>query len=269
MSGFPRRFQKFSVCLSLLGLLAACGLSLAAVSSAQAFHCSGFPWCRAQALDTQGSAAVAHRLSCSAACDFLDQGLNPCPLYWGGRSSILIYFTTGKVLSHYFFSPSHLLWLHSIHCFSLWCTYFHCFLYSFHSLFVSLIGYFQLIFLLTYWFFFIFFLFLGQVVVESLYWILQFTHCIVFMLNHLCHVWLFVTPWTVAHQGPLSMGFTRQEYWSGLLCTPPGYLPDQGIEPVSLTSPVLADRFFTTCVTWKAHSFIIQLQNIWLFLFFF
>ena len=77
-----------------------------------------------------------------------------------------------------------------------------------------------------------------------------------------------VTPWTVAHQGPLSMGFTRQEYWSGLLCIPPGYLPDQGIEPVSLTSRALADGFFTTSITWKAHSFIIQLQNIWLVLFY-
>ena len=63
------------------------------------------------------------------------------------------------------------------------------------------------------------------------------------------------------------MGFTRQEYWNGLLCTPPGDLPDPGIEPESLTSPALADGFFTTS-TWKTHSFIIQLQNIWLVLFF-
>ena len=39
---------------------------------------------------------------------------------------------------------------------------------------------------------------------------------------------LFATPWTVAHQAPLSMGFSRQEYWSGLLCPPPGDLPDPG-----------------------------------------
>ena len=39
-------------------------------------------------------------------------------------------------------------------------------------------------------------------------------------------VWLFVTPWTLAHQAPLSMGFSRQEYWSGLPCPPPGDLPD-------------------------------------------
>ena len=43
----------------------------------------------------------------------------------------------------------------------------------------------------------------------------------------------FVTPWTVAHQAPLSMGFTRQEYWSRLPCPPPGDLPNPGIEPRS------------------------------------
>ena len=45
------------------------------------------------------------------------------------------------------------------------------------------------------------------------------------------------TPWTAAHQAPLSMGFPRQEYWSGLPFPPPGDLPDPGIEPVSLASP--------------------------------
>ena len=84
------------------------------------------------------------------------------------------------------------------------------------------------------------------------------------MLSRLSHVWLFVTLWTVAHQAPLSIAFSRQEYWSGLPCTPPGDLLDPGIEPESLTFPALADRFFTTSATWKAHSFIIQLQNIWL-----
>ena len=58
----------------------------------------------------------------------------------------------------------------------------------------------------------------------------------------LSRVRLFVTPWTVAHQAPLSMGFSRQEYWSGLPGTPPGYLPDPGIEPVS---PALQEDFFT------------------------
>ena len=50
-------------------------------------------------------------------------------------------------------------------------------------------------------------------------------------------VWLFVTQWTVAHQAPLSMGFSRQEYWSGLPFPPPGDLPTPGIEPMLLTSP--------------------------------
>ena len=63
---------------------------------------------------------------------------------------------------------------------------------------------------------------------------------------------LFVTPWIVAHQTPLSMGFSRQEYWSGLPCPPPEDLPDLGIEPVSLMSLALAGRFFTTSTTWEA-----------------
>ena len=56
-------------------------------------------------------------------------------------------------------------------------------------------------------------------------------------------VQLFVTPWTVACQAPLSMEFFRQEYWSGLPCTSPGDLPNPGIKP---TSPALAGEFFTT-----------------------
>ena len=59
------------------------------------------------------------------------------------------------------------------------------------------------------------------------------------------HVWLFTPLWMVAHQAPLSMGFL-QEYWSGLPCPPPGDLPDPGVEPVSLASPAMAGRFFTT-----------------------
>ena len=58
----------------------------------------------------------------------------------------------------------------------------------------------------------------------------------------LSHVQLFMTPWTVAHQVPLSMGVSRQEYWSVLPCRPPGDLPNPGIEP---GSPALAGRFFT------------------------
>ena len=60
------------------------------------------------------------------------------------------------------------------------------------------------------------------------------------------HVLLFSTPWTVAHQPPLSMRFPRQEYWSGLPFPTPGDLPDLETEPESLTFLALAGRFFTT-----------------------
>ena len=63
---------------------------------------------------------------------------------------------------------------------------------------------------------------------------------------------LFVTPWTVSCQAPLSMGFSRQEYWSKLPFPPPGDLPDPGTEPMSLMSPALAGGFFTTSATWEA-----------------
>ena len=59
-------------------------------------------------------------------------------------------------------------------------------------------------------------------------------------------VWLFVTPWTAAHQAPLSMGFHRQEYWSGLPFPSPGDLPDPGIKPTSLDLPPLAGRSLST-----------------------
>ena len=52
-------------------------------------------------------------------------------------------------------------------------------------------------------------------------------------VNSLSHVRLFATPWTVAYQASLSMGFSRQEYWSGLPFPSPGDLPDPGIEPRS------------------------------------
>ena len=56
----------------------------------------------------------------------------------------------------------------------------------------------------------------------------------------------------IACQVPLSKGFPRQEYWSGLPCLPPGDLPSPGIEPMSLTSPALTGRFFATSTTWDA-----------------
>ena len=55
------------------------------------------------------------------------------------------------------------------------------------------------------------------------------------------------TPWTVASQASLSIGFSRQEHWSGLPCPLPGYLPNPGIDPTSLISPA-----FTTSATWEA-----------------
>ena len=62
------------------------------------------------------------------------------------------------------------------------------------------------------------------------------------MLSHFSRVQLSVTPWTVACQVPLSMEFSRQEYWGGLTCPLLGHLPNPGIEPASLTSPALAGR---------------------------
>ena len=61
-----------------------------------------------------------------------------------------------------------------------------------------------------------------------------------------------VTPWTIARQAPLSMGFSRQEYWSGLPFPPPEDLPNAGIEPESVAPPALTGRLFTTSATWEA-----------------
>ena len=75
-----------------------------------------------------------------------------------------------------------------------------------------------------------------------------YSYCV---LSRFSHVRLFATPWTVIRRAPLSMGFSRQEYWSGLPCPPPGDLSDPGIKPASFTSLVLAGRFFTTSTTTK------------------
>ena len=66
------------------------------------------------------------------------------------------------------------------------------------------------------------------------------------MLRYYTCVQLFATLWTIDCQAPLSLGFSRQKYWSGLPCPPLTDLPNPGIEPVSLTSPALAAGFFTT-----------------------
>ena len=69
------------------------------------------------------------------------------------------------------------------------------------------------------------------------------------MLSHFSRVRLFVTTWTVARQAPLSMGFSRQEYGSGLPFPAPGDLPDPGTQAAS---PALEGGLFTTNATWEA-----------------
>ena len=69
------------------------------------------------------------------------------------------------------------------------------------------------------------------------------------VLSCFSHVQLFVTLWTVAQQAPLSMGFSRQEYWSGLPCLSLGDPPDPGIKPASLISSALKGKLFTTSTT--------------------
>ena len=83
----------------------------------------------------------------------------------------------------------------------------------------------------------------------------------------LSHVWLFVTPWTVALQALLSMEFYRQEYWSGLPFSSAGDLPNPEIEPASLVSPALAGRFFTTEPPGKPILYLIYFTyfSYWLF----
>ena len=65
-------------------------------------------------------------------------------------------------------------------------------------------------------------------------------------------VQFFVTLWSVAHRAPLSVGFSRAEYWNGLLCLSPGNLPDPGVEPASLMPPALIGGFFITTAIWEA-----------------
>ena len=78
------------------------------------------------------------------------------------------------------------------------------------------------------------------------------SHFIFLHTNHFSHVQLFVTLWIVARQAPLSMGFSRQEYWSGLPCLPSWDLSDLGIKPTSLIFLALVGRFLTPSTTWEA-----------------
>ena len=94
----------------------------------------------------------------------------------------------------------------------------------------------------------------GEIVLEPLLkasgqWYQLWSKGGVFMLSCFSCVQFFAALWTVACQAPLSIEFSRQEYWSGLPFSSPGDLPGPGIEPAS---PVLADGFFTTSTTWEA-----------------
>ena len=86
----------------------------------------------------------------------------------------------------------------------------------------------------------------------------SYTNLIMLRCVHACilsDVRHFVTPWTVAYQAPLSVGFFRQEYWSGFLS--PGDIPNPGIEPNSCVSTALTDRFFITAPLSKQGSFLL------------
>ena len=74
------------------------------------------------------------------------------------------------------------------------------------------------------------------------------------VLNHFSCVQLFEALWTIDYQASLSMGFSWQEYWSGLLWPPPGDLPDSGIETVSLVSPIGGQALYHQLFTWKAQA---------------
>ena len=75
------------------------------------------------------------------------------------------------------------------------------------------------------------------------------------------HVWLFMTLWIIDHKVLLSMRFSRQEYWNELPCPPPRDLPDPGITPLSLMSPALADRLFSTEPLGKAQGLILTTEQ--------
>ena len=81
------------------------------------------------------------------------------------------------------------------------------------------------------------------------------------VVRHFSPVQLLGTPWTVARQAPLSMGFSRQEDWSGLPRPRPGHLPDPGMEPACLLCPALAGGLFTTSTTWQVQYLIFKVKG--------
>ena len=104
-------------------------------------------------------------------------------------------------------------------------------------------------------FFFLYFLPVMDYVTMNICVQIFVSACFSFSWVHVCllssfrHVQFFVILWIVARQAPLSMGFSRQDYWSGLPCPPPGDLPDLGIKPRYPACPALAGRPFITSVT--------------------
>ena len=84
-------------------------------------------------------------------------------------------------------------------------------------------------------------------------WYMYTYVCACICASYFSHVRLFVIPWTVAWQTPLSVVFFKQEYRSGLPCPPPGDLPNSGVKSAFLVSPALADGFFTTSATRETH----------------
>ena len=80
-----------------------------------------------------------------------------------------------------------------------------------------------------------------------------FTRMHACVLSCFSPVRVFATLWTMALQAPLSVTFSRQEYWSRLPGPPPGYLPDPGIKPKCLTSPAFVGGFSTSSTIWEAH----------------
>ena len=80
------------------------------------------------------------------------------------------------------------------------------------------------------------------------------------VLSCFSYIRLFATLWTVAHEAPLSTGFSRQDYWTGLPCPSSENLPNPGIKPTSFLSPVLVGGFLTTSTTCEAQANLNTIQ---------
>ena len=102
---------------------------------------------------------------------------------------------------------------------------------------------------------------LGNFKVSKRVWMLEVPFSPWQVLSHFNHAWLFATLWTIAHQAPLSMGFSRQEYWTGLPCPPPGGSSWSRDRAHVSTSLALAGEFFTTSTTWEASGRFLYYKN--------